>query len=178
MYLPLQFAQFVYLVSLELFTFEFSFVDLPYYLSTMPPRRNAASSKAPPSSKASASSKASTATPCVFVFTSSSGILLKCIIFRRPKPRAAAKKVIKSSEFIDDEAEESWVSGAVLLYLSWGSFSVGDSDDDMRSVRSASTVASKLDTTTPFVFFSSFLLRSWMCILQTSSRSPFDKEGS
>ena len=178
MYLPLQFAQFVYLVSLELFTFEFSFVDLPYYLSTMPPRRNAASSKAPPSSKASASSKASTATPCVFVFTSSSGILLKCIIFRRPKPRAAAKKVIKSSEFIDDEAEESWVSGAVLLYLSWGSFSVGDSDDDMRSVRSASTVASKLDTATPFVFFSSFLLRSWMCILQTSSRSPFDKEGS
>jgi hypothetical protein len=32
--------------------------------------------------------------------------MLNWRVFRRPKPRAPAKKVVKSSEFIDDEAEE------------------------------------------------------------------------
>ncbi len=41
----------------------------------------------------------------------------------------------------------------VLFYLDLQHFSAGDSDDDMRSVKSASTVASKVNTATPFVFF-------------------------
>jgi len=60
----------------------------------MPPRKNAAASKA------------STATPYVSSVVIILSGMLDYRVFRRPKPRAPTKKVVKSSEFIYDEAAE------------------------------------------------------------------------
>jgi hypothetical protein len=77
------------------------------------------------------------------------------INFSRGRGRPPAKKVIKSSEFIDDEAEERsfsslvcfWNCLTVFIY-----FSCDNSDSDMKSVMSVNMSASKATTATPYVF--------------------------
>src|ERR1700733_6708412 len=87
-----------------------------------------------------AASKASTATPSVSAAVVAT-LFTDCSAFSRPHGRPPTKKFVKSSEFIDDEAEEAYVhlfnSFTMLIYLavtSVCSVNISD-DDDMKSVK-------------------------------------------
>ena len=62
-----------------------------------------------------ASSKATTNTPWVSIVGSC--LAVPSYYVRRPRGRPAAKKVIKSSEFVDSEAEEVWVVYTLVVLL-------------------------------------------------------------
>lgn len=82
-------------------------------------------------------------------------LLSGLIDFSRGRGRPPTKKVIKSSEFIDDEAEERLISSLVCFWIRLTVFihpSCDNSDSDMKSVMSLNMSASKVATATPYVF--------------------------